>query len=70
MLEASLVAYNHGAPRVREVIDRLGDLGIILFDICDLHRIDSVLAQVDLIFVRPGSPLDRAAQRRIAAFGR
>jgi FkbM family methyltransferase len=69
LLEASLVEYNKGAPRIGEVIAHMAKLGFILFDICDLRRIGSVLAQTDLIFIRQGSALDTAAQAVITNWG-
>jgi FkbM family methyltransferase len=69
LLEASLVEYNQGAPRIAEVIAHMASLGFLLYDICDLRRIGSVLAQTDLIFIRKGSALDTAAQAVIRNWG-
>jgi len=69
LLEASVVAYNAGAPRVAEVVARLRELDFLLYDIWDLRRIDSVLAQADLVFARSGSPIEVAAAEVIRRFG-
>jgi FkbM family methyltransferase len=69
LLEASVVAYNAGAPRVAEVVARLRELDFLLYDIWDLRRIDSVLAQVDLVFARRDSPIEAAAAAVIRRFG-
>jgi FkbM family methyltransferase len=69
LLEASIVAYNDGAPRVAEVIPRLRELDFLLYDICDLRRIGRVLAQVDLVFARRGSSIEAAAAEVIRRFG-
>ncbi len=69
LLEASVVAYNAGAPRVAEVVARLRELDFLLYDIWDLHRIDAVLAQVDLVFARRGSPIEAAAAAVVRRFG-
>jgi FkbM family methyltransferase len=68
LLEASVVAYNAGAPRVAEVIAQLRELDFLLYDIWDLRRIDSVLAQVDLVFARRGSAVEAAAAETIRRF--
>jgi FkbM family methyltransferase len=69
LLEASLVEYNRGAPRIAEVIARLKELDFVLYDICDLRRIGAVLAQTDLLFVRRGSALESHAKAVIAHYG-
>jgi FkbM family methyltransferase len=69
LLEASVVAYNAGAPRIAEVVTRLRELNFLLYDIWDLRRIDYVLAQVDLVFARSGSPIEAAAAAVIRRFG-
>jgi FkbM family methyltransferase len=70
LLEASLVEYNVGAPRIATVIAQLSKLDFLLFDIWDLRRIGPVMAQVDLVFVRRGSTLETAAASIIGAYGR
>ncbi len=70
LLEASLVEYNLGAPRIADVIARLRELEFLLFDIWDLRRIGPVLAQTDLVFVRRGSVLETQAASIIRAYGR
>jgi FkbM family methyltransferase len=69
LLEASVVAYNEGAPRVAEVVARLRELDFLLYDIWDQHRIGRVLTQVDLVFARRGSPIEAAAAEVIRRFG-
>lgn len=70
LLEASLVQYNAGAPRVADIIDALDGLDFHLFDIVDLRRIGTVLAQTDLIFVPKEGFLDRQARSVIHSYGR
>jgi FkbM family methyltransferase len=69
LLEASLVEFNRGAPRIADVIARLRELDFLLYDICDLKRIGPVLAQTDMIFVRRGLMLDTQAQNIIRNWG-
>jgi FkbM family methyltransferase len=59
VIELSLIQYNEGAPLAHEVINRLLDAGLVMFDVCDLHRreTDSSLFQIDLVFMPASSPL-------------
>lgn len=69
ILEASIVAYNAGAPRVAAVIAHLASLGFNLFDVLDLRRIQPVLAQMDLLFVRAGGQLEKGAAAVVQRYG-
>jgi FkbM family methyltransferase len=69
LLEASVVEYNSGAPRIADAISFMRDQGFLLFDIWDLRRIGPVLAQVDLLFTRCGSSLERKAAESIRSYG-
>ena len=69
LLEASLVEFNRGAPRIAEMLGHMREMGFVLHDIWDLRRIGPVLAQVDLLFARNGSLLDRKARETIEGFG-
>jgi hypothetical protein len=69
LLEASIVEYNLGAPRIADVISFMRDRGFVLFDVWDLRRIGSVLAQVDLLFTRCGSILEGKAAESIRRYG-
>ncbi len=56
LLEASLVEYNEGAPKIIEVINYMKSINYILFDICDDHRnLQNQLIQVDLLFIKENS---------------
>ncbi|MBO1076064.1 FkbM family methyltransferase [Roseomonas marmotae] len=69
LLEVSLVDYNAGAPRMAEIVAHLHQLGFLPFDILDLRRIGTVLAQTDILFARTGSPIERRASAVIAEYG-
>jgi hypothetical protein len=69
LMEASIVAYNQGAPRFCEVIAEMDRLGFRLFDLWDLRRIGDFLAQVDAVFVRKGGLLEDDAQKTITSYG-
>jgi FkbM family methyltransferase len=69
LLEASVVTYNAGAPRVADVVARLQELDFLLYDIWDLSRRENVLTQVDLVFARRGSQIEADAAKVIRRFG-
>jgi hypothetical protein len=53
LIEASVLAYNEGAPLINDIFAFMKQIGFVLFDICDEKRLSSkILLQVDLIFVR------------------
>ncbi len=70
LLEVALCEYNAGAPRLADITERLRNLGFLSFDILDLRRVGPVLAQIDMVFVRPESVLARRASEVIAEYGR
>lgn len=51
LMEVSIVPVNLGAPTVEEVFVFMTELGFRMLDICDQHRINKVLVQVDLLFI-------------------
>lgn len=57
-LETQVQDYNEGAPRIAEVIARMGELGFRVYDFGEFHYTSrGMLNQVDVIFVRADSPL-------------
>src|ERR1700730_7605753 len=63
LLEASVVEYIPGTPRIADVISFMRGCRFLLVDIWDLKRIGSMLSQVDLLFTRCRSILeDEAAE--------
>jgi len=71
-------AYNKGAPLFAEYVQYMDKMGFHPFDIVQQHRmLDSgsltssggYLIQVDMVYVRKGSPFLEAAQHAIQAFG-
>jgi Methyltransferase FkbM domain len=52
LLEASVVEYNPGTPRIADVISFIRGCSFLLVDIWDLKRIGPMLSQVDLLFTR------------------
>ena len=52
LLECPIISYNKGAPILDEYIKYLNILGFLPFDVCEIHRIDDVFVQVDIIFLK------------------
>lgn len=58
LMEASVVSCNKNAPLIGDVFKKMEELGFILFDICEQKRTEnSLLIQVDLLFIRKNSAL-------------
>lgn len=62
LLEVSTLNYNENAPEFAEVVKFMKDIGYVLFDICDEHRIleNQVLFQIDLIFAKESADIRKA----------
>lgn len=63
LLEVSLIEINEGAPLLDDVLAFMRAKGFFTYDIAEIHRrqLDQATNQIDLLFVRDGSPL-RASQ--------
>ena len=46
--------YNIGAPNFYEHINYMENIGYRVFDIVELHRVDNILIQIDIIFIKQG----------------
>lgn len=52
LLECPIISYNEGAPTFTDYIENLNKLGYLPFDITEIHYLDKVLVQIDLIFLK------------------
>ena len=52
LLECPIISYNEGAPTFTDYINNLNKLDYLPFDITELHYLDKVLVQIDLIFLK------------------
>ena len=52
LLECPIISYNKGAPAFDEYIKYLNKINYLPLDITELHYIDKVLIQVDIIFLK------------------
>ena len=51
-LECPIVEYNLNAPSLKEYIDHLNSINFVPYDICEIHKIDNILIQIDILFIR------------------
>ena len=56
ILELSFVEYNFGAPKMFELLSFLAENSFYPVRILELHKIDSVIVQIDLLFERRRHP--------------
>lgn len=59
IIEVSFHQFREGAPEFHQVVGRMADLGFCAYETLEGHfrSADNALAQVDIAFVREGSPL-------------
>lgn len=50
-IELPIIVYNQGAPLISDYLERLRDLGFIPAAVLEQHIIESVLVQIDVMFV-------------------
>ena len=52
LLECPIIQYNLGSPNFGEYINYLNLINFVPYDICEIHNIDKVLIQIDVLFIR------------------
>lgn len=59
LLEVAIIEINEGAPLLDEVVQFMREIGFVTYDIMEIHRrpLDRATNQIDILFVRPESPL-------------
>lgn len=51
LLECPIISYNKGAPNINQYIDYLNSINYLPYDVCEIHKINNVLVQVDIFFL-------------------
>lgn len=51
-LECPIIEYNMGSPNLSEYVEYLNSIDFIPYDVCEIHKIDNVLIQIDILFIR------------------
>ena len=59
--------YNQGAPTFAEYIQYLDSIGFAPFDISELHHANSILIQIDIVFLCKTSPMWTRIQSHLTA---
>lgn len=57
--------YNLGAPDFKDHISFMDTIGFEVFDVSEMHYFQNRLIQIDIFFVRKGSPIMRKVQEKI-----
>ena len=59
LLEVAIIEINEGAPLLDKVVSFMRELGFVTYDLLEIHRrpLDQATNQIDILFVRPSSPL-------------
>ena len=51
-LECPIIEYNSGSPNLDQYIKYLNSINFVPYDICEVHYIDKVLVQIDILFIK------------------
>jgi hypothetical protein len=51
ILECPIVKYNQGAPDIQEYLDYVIKLGLVPFQVVEIHMLNDVFVQIDIAFV-------------------
>jgi FkbM family methyltransferase len=51
-LECPIIEYNLGSPNLDQYIKYLDSIDFIPYDICEVHYIDKMLVQIDILFIK------------------
>jgi len=62
--------YNIGALNFYEHINFMENIGYRVFDIVELHRVDNILIQIDIIFIKKGHDFENKVDLIIKKLGR
>jgi FkbM family methyltransferase len=51
-LECPIIEYNLQSPNLNNYIEYLNSIDFIPYDICETHKIDNILIQIDILFIK------------------
>ena len=51
-LECPIIEYNLRAPNLNDYIKYLDSINFVPYDLCEVHKIDGVLIQIDVLFIK------------------
>jgi len=61
--------YNIGVPNFFEHIKYMDQINYRVFDIIELHRVDDILIQIDLVFIKKGCHFEKSVNKIIQNLG-
>ena len=62
--------YNIGVPDFYEHIKYMNEIGFKVFDIIEMHRVQGILIQVDIIFIKKGNVFEKHVDQIIKSLGK
>ena len=51
-LECPIIEYNLNAPHLNDYINYLNSINFVPLDICEIHKIDNIVIQIDILFIK------------------
>ena len=57
-LETPIIEYNLNSPNLTYNIKYLNSIGFIPYDICEIHYMDKMLVQIDILYIRKNKFLE------------
>jgi FkbM family methyltransferase len=51
-LETPIIEYNLNSPSLNECVDYLRSIDFVPFDICEVHYMDKILIQIDILYIK------------------
>ncbi|MDC0903699.1 FkbM family methyltransferase [Pelagibacteraceae bacterium] len=51
-LECPIIEYNLRAPNLDDYIKYLNSINFVPYDLCEIHKIDNILIQIDILFIK------------------
>ena len=51
-LECPIIEYNLNAPNLNQYIEYLNSINFVPLDVCEIHKMDKILIQIDILFIK------------------
>jgi len=67
-LECPIIEYNLGAPNLNDYIKYLNSINFVPYDLCEVHKIDNILIQIDILFIKKSTLNEFYPDKKILNF--
>ena len=67
-LECPIIEYNLGAPNLNDYIKYLNSINFVPYDLCEVHKIDNILIQIDILFIKKSTLNEFYSDKKILNF--